>query len=78
MPSKDIFTEVTYSVFHNYKVHRIFSLLSVPRSAVPCSLKSRNCVPQPIEKRCRSETQHYKAWLLGFAFGGRSNKTLRV
>ncbi|WP_293062816.1 MULTISPECIES: hypothetical protein [unclassified Moorena] len=34
----------TYSVFHNYQVHRIFYLLPVPCSLlpVPCSLKARN------------------------------------
>ncbi|NEO35676.1 MAG: hypothetical protein F6J90_04810 [Moorea sp. SIOASIH] len=45
----EIFIKVSYhnmrySVFHNYKVHRIFSLFSVFFSLfpVPCSLKQNN------------------------------------
>ncbi|NEO24454.1 MAG: hypothetical protein F6J98_09025 [Moorea sp. SIO4G2] len=48
----------TYSVFHNYQVHRIFYLLPVPCSLFPvaCSLfpKSQEFVPHPIVNRCNS------------------------
>ncbi|NEO34961.1 MAG: hypothetical protein F6J90_01030 [Moorea sp. SIOASIH] len=55
-----------YSVFHNYKVYRIFSLFPLPSLPllggvrggflfpVPCSLfpKTQKFVPHPIANRC--------------------------
>ncbi|WP_424099142.1 hypothetical protein [Moorena producens] len=47
----------TYSVFHNYQVHSIFSIFPLPSYlfTVPCSLKARNLYLTQLQTAVISE-----------------------